>query len=234
MFGFVKTMFVALLASLVNDSNHTKFVFLNNQQFMTEPTLNNLYPNEYIERLCYYPFTVNLGRCMGSFSTLNDLFNRAFLPNKTEKGFNMVPRINKLKTLIKHVLCECKCKINGRKCNLKQKWNISKRRCGCKNTKEYHVCRKRCIWNPPTCTSESDKYLASTIDESVITCDEKLFNRNCSNGKYLSKFLYFTCHFISFYSVIRSVETGGRLGTLQPLRFLLNFIFYELKDIVLK
>ena len=109
---------------------------------MTEPTLNNLYPNEYIEQLRYYPFAVNLGRCMGSFSTLNDLSNRAFVPNKTEKGFNMVSVINKLKTLIKHVLCECKCKINDRKCNLKQKWNISKRRCGCKNTKEYYVCRK--------------------------------------------------------------------------------------------
>ena len=28
------------------------------------------------------------------------------------------------------------------------------------------------IWNPATCNSENGKYLASIIDDSVITCDE--------------------------------------------------------------
>ena len=28
------------------------------------------------------------------------------------------------------------------------------------------------IWNPVTCCSENGKYLASIIDNSVITCDE--------------------------------------------------------------
>ena len=30
--------------------------------------------------------------------------------------FSMITRINELKTLTKHISCECKCKFDGRKC----------------------------------------------------------------------------------------------------------------------
>ena len=43
---------------------------------MTQPTLINLHPNEYIECLCYYPFAVNLNNCMGSCNTVKDLSNK--------------------------------------------------------------------------------------------------------------------------------------------------------------
>ena len=32
--------------------------------------------------------------------------------------------------------------------------------------------KKDYIWHPPTCTCENGKYLASIIDDSVITCNE--------------------------------------------------------------
>ena len=51
---------------------------------MTQPTLINLHPNEYTQGLCYYPYAANLGRYVGSYNTLNDLSNRACIPNKTE------------------------------------------------------------------------------------------------------------------------------------------------------
>ena len=35
-------------------------------------------------KLGYYPFMVNLGRCNGSCNTLNDLSSRIYVPNKTE------------------------------------------------------------------------------------------------------------------------------------------------------
>ena len=35
----------------------------------------------------------------------------------------MISRINELKTLTKHISCECKYKFDGRKCNSNQKWN---------------------------------------------------------------------------------------------------------------
>ena len=60
MFGLMKKMFVRVLTSIVNATNHTNCISLNNQQWMTQPTLFNLHPNEYSQRLHYYPFAVNL------------------------------------------------------------------------------------------------------------------------------------------------------------------------------
>ena len=42
---------------------------------------------------------------------------------------NVIPGINELKILTKHISCECKCKCDGRKCNSDQKWNNEKCRC---------------------------------------------------------------------------------------------------------
>ena len=36
--------------------------------------------------------------------------------------------------------------------------------------KKHH--EKDYIWNPATCSCKNGKYLASIIDDSVITCDE--------------------------------------------------------------
>ena len=34
------------------------------------------------------------------------------------------------------------------------------------------MCEKEYIWNPSTCICKNGKYLASIMDDSVITCDE--------------------------------------------------------------
>ena len=39
-------MFIGLLNSIVSASNHTKCIFLNNQQSMNQHTLTNLHPND--------------------------------------------------------------------------------------------------------------------------------------------------------------------------------------------
>ena len=68
------------------------------------------------------------------FNTLNDLSYKVFVPNKT--GYlnltvsNMIMRMNELKTLTKHILCECKWKFDGKKCNL------NNCQCECKNSKK--------------------------------------------------------------------------------------------------
>ena len=48
---------------------------------MTQPKLINLHLNEYSQGLLYYPFAVDLDKCVASCNTLNDLFNIVFLPN---------------------------------------------------------------------------------------------------------------------------------------------------------
>ena len=44
-----------------------------------------------------------------------------------------------------------------------------KYRCECKNRR---VCKKDYVWNPATCNSENEEYLASIMDYSAIIFDE--------------------------------------------------------------
>ena len=68
--------------------NHTKYISLNNKRRMTQPTLINLCPNEYIQGLNYYLFAVNLGRFRGSSNTFDDLSNRVHVSKEVE-NFNL-------------------------------------------------------------------------------------------------------------------------------------------------
>ena len=61
-----------LLICIVIASNHTKCVLLSNQKCMTQPTIINLYPDEYSQEFLYYSFVDKLDRCAGSCITLND------------------------------------------------------------------------------------------------------------------------------------------------------------------
>ena len=130
MFWLIKKMFIGLLTSLVNGSNHTKCVSLTNQKYTTQPTIMNLHLIEYHQGLHYSPFAVNLDRCVRSFNTLNDFSIKVCVPDKVEdlnlSTFNIIARINKSKTLTKHTSCKCKCKFNGRKCHSNQKLNNDK------------------------------------------------------------------------------------------------------------
>ena len=80
----------------------------------------------------------------------------------------MITGINELKTLTKHISCECKCKFDGRNCNSDKWWNNDKRRCECKKD----ICEKDYICNPSTCICKNGKYLGSIMDHSAIICDE--------------------------------------------------------------
>ena len=57
-------MVIGLKNDLVNTSNHTKCASLSHQKYDIQPTLAILHPKEYSKELCYYPFTVNLDRCV--------------------------------------------------------------------------------------------------------------------------------------------------------------------------
>ena len=49
---------------------------------MTQLTLINLHFIECIQGLPYYPFALNLDRCIGSCNIPNDLFNRVCVQTK--------------------------------------------------------------------------------------------------------------------------------------------------------
>ena len=144
MFRLIKKIFIGLSTSIVNGSNHTKYMSLSNKKCMTEPTIINLHPNEYSQKFHYYSFAVKLDRCVGSCNTLNDLSNKVWVPNKTGdlnlSMVNMITGISELKALTKHILCECKGRFDEKKCNSDQWWNDNKFGC---EYKKRHVCEKR-------------------------------------------------------------------------------------------
>ena len=87
-----------------------------------QPTLINLYPNEYRQEFHYHPFAVKLDRCVGSCNTLKNISDKVCVPNKKEDLnliiFNMITGKNELKTLTKHISCGCNYKFDGINCNL--------------------------------------------------------------------------------------------------------------------
>ena len=120
MFGFIKKLFIGLLAGLPSVSSHTECLSLSNQKCKAQPTLINLHPDEYNQELYYYPFVVKLDRCVESCNTFNNLSNKVCVPKEIQdlnlSVFNTITRINELTTLTNHILCKCKCKFDGIKC----------------------------------------------------------------------------------------------------------------------
>ena len=95
----------------------------------------------------YYKFAVKLDRSVGICNTLNDLFHKVCVPNKTEdlnlSVFNMTAGTKKSKTLTKHISCKYKCRFDETKCNSHQWWNNDK--CRCEFNKRY-VCEKKVMF----------------------------------------------------------------------------------------
>ena len=78
-----------------------------------------------------------------------------------------------------YILCKCKCKFDGKKCNSDEWWNNNKYWCECKKR---HVCEKDYIWNPAACSGENESYLARIMADSVITSDE-IFEEETKTAK---------------------------------------------------
>ena len=66
---------------------------------------------------------ISLNKCNGICNVADSLFTKVRALSKTKdvsfKVFNMITRISKVKTLIKHLSCYCKCKIDSTTCNQK-------------------------------------------------------------------------------------------------------------------
>ena len=103
---------------------------------MIRPTLVDLNPIE----LNHYSFMTSLDKPNGSC-----------VLNKTKdiniKVFNMITRINQVKTLVKHISFD----FDHTVCNLNQKWSNGKCHCACK---KYHSSKKYFRWKPSTCVCD--------------------------------------------------------------------------------
>lgn len=82
--------------------------------------------------------------------------------------FRIATKVIERKTLVKHISCNCKCKLDTTTRNSSQKWSNRTCQCVCEN---YRMCKNDYSWSPGTCTCENGKYVKSTVDESAIMCN---------------------------------------------------------------
>ena len=105
---------------------------IKNEPCMPRPAVIDLNP----VKCNYYPFVISLDKCNGNCNkAIDDFSGKVCVPSKTEgvnvKVFNMMAKINETKVLVKHLSCDCKCKIDSKACNISQKWNNETCQCEC-------------------------------------------------------------------------------------------------------
>ena len=109
----------------------------------------------------------------------------------------MITEKNWSNILTKDISCECKCEFDGRKSNLDQWCSNDKYGCECK---KHNICEKDYIWNLATWSCENEKYLASVIDDSFITCNETIEETKTIPTNFSEK--YITSKKKSFYILL--------------------------------
>ena len=83
---------------------------------------------------------VSSNRCNENYNTFDNLCSSFCVPNNAKdvnvKVFSMITKINGSRSLKKHVSWVCKCRLDSKRCNLKQGWNKDEHWCECKNRKK--------------------------------------------------------------------------------------------------
>ena len=116
MFWFINHVLIMLLS--FGRCLATKGFSLSNEQCIARPTPINLNPIE----VNYYPFLISFDRCNAGLNAVDDLSTKRCVPkNLSVKILNMRTKINKAKTFIKHISCNCKSTFDSTTCNSNKK-----------------------------------------------------------------------------------------------------------------
>ena len=128
-----------------------------NQEFEVRREIINVKNNEPV----FYPFSIKTSKCSGTCNNINDQYTKMCVPdvvkNLNVKVFNLMSRTNKTRHIEWHETCKCKCRLDARFCNNKQRWNDDKCTCECKELVHKGVCDKGYIWNPSNCKCKCGK-----------------------------------------------------------------------------
>ena len=115
---------------------------MNNKPCLARHKLIDLIPN----KLRYYLFMISLKRYKKVYNKLDVPSTKTCVLNVVTgvnvKLYNMMTRIDKSKSLVKHILSDCKCRFDSEKSNSNQKWNKDKCWCECKKSIKIYVCKK--------------------------------------------------------------------------------------------
>ena len=149
LFRFIKKIFfIALLSFTCNASNG---ISMNNKECKIRPKIVNIDSN----KLSFYLYTILVNKCSGSYSNINDPHAKLCIfdvvKNMNITVFNIVSRTNETLHIKWHKNCKCKCRLDTRACNNKQRSNNHKCRCECKKLIEKGIFYKRFIWGTSNC-----------------------------------------------------------------------------------
>ena len=190
MFGFLKQIFVSAMKlfgcniSVVNSLNTVpKCISQNNQECKIRPETININSNEPL----FYLYIIKVNKRNGSCNNINDSYSKLCVPdvakNMNVKVFNVTSRTNEMRHIKQHETCKCKCRLDAKVCNNKQRYdnnnNNNKCRCECKKLNDKGTCDKGFIWNPSDCECECDKSwdVGENLDYANCKCRKRLIDK---------------------------------------------------------
>ena len=126
-----------------------------------------------------------------------------------------------------HESYKCICRLDKIICNSKQRWNVDKYRCECKELIDKGVCDKGFIWNPSNCECECDKScsIGEYLDYSNCKCRKKLVDplvEECTENIEETKLVNITVE----------NENNGRCNS-YVVYMVLIFIFFIISGIII-
>ena len=104
----------------LSNVNSLKRVSMNNQECKIRPEIINLSTNEPV----FYPYSIKINKCKGSFNTINGPYAKLCVPDNIENTnvivFNLISRTNETRHINWHKTCKCRCRLDASVCNNKQ------------------------------------------------------------------------------------------------------------------
>ena len=160
-FGFVKQVFFKAMTFSFNQLNVSPLecVSMKNEECTTRTKIINI---NIIESV-FYLFSIKVNTCSGSCNNIKDPYAQLCVPdvvkNINVKVFNLISFTNQEKHIEWHETCKCRCRLDASVCNNKQRWNIDKCRCECKEEElsDKERSDKGFIWYLSNCKCEFDK-----------------------------------------------------------------------------
>ena len=196
MLRFIKKCFFTAITFInLSNVNSLECVSMNNQECKRRPEIININTDEPL----FYPYSVKINRCKGSCNTINDPYAKICVPdqlkNTNAKVFNLMSRSNEARHIKWQKTCKCKCRLDARICNNKQRWNDDKCRCECKELIDKGMYDKGFIWKPSNCECECDKScdIGECLDYKNCKCKKRLIDKlveECSENIDGNEMLY--------------------------------------------
>ena len=119
MFGFIKNVFFTVMTFSFNPLSvySLKCVSMNNQKCKIRSEIINVNFKEPV----FYPCSITINKCKGSFSTVNDPYAKLCVPdimknrNVVFKVFNLISRTNETRHIEWYKTCKSECRLFGKK-----------------------------------------------------------------------------------------------------------------------